>query len=172
MTRRAIVLGNSITLRNWVPRPVAADIIGTNLSWAEIDADVICCTETCLHMPDRPVYHTTEWASSGVWAMAWACEQDYDEIWLLAMEGTLADQMQRKSVVRDMAGGRTASLHWHEDWHWFALTHMRHWPRLRPVITGAQLRAFEAWTGWQRQDISEHAPPRVIESKVVADSLE
>ena len=172
MTHRAIVLGNSITLRNWQPRRVTADIIGTNLSWDEILPDVICCTQRSLLMPAVPIYHSTAWTSSGVWATAWACEQAYDEIWLVAMEGTLADQMQRRSVVRDLNGGRTASQHWLEDWSWFSLQYPGSWPRLRPVITRDQHRAFESWTGWTVKHVSEHEPPRVITSKVVADSLE
>ena len=171
MISRAIVLGNSITLRNWLPQPGAATIIATNLTWAVMDPDVICCTQRSLDMPDRPIYHTTEWTSSGVWAMAWAYQQGYDQIWLLSMEGTLVDQMQRRTVLPGRSGGKAMSQHWTQDLRWLMHTQPQIFSRLRPIVTAQNMRDFQAWSGWQRQEISDHAEQMHLD-EMTADPVE
>jgi hypothetical protein len=172
MIRRAIVVGNSITLRTWQQRPTQATVIATNRSWAWVDADVICATQPILPDQDCAIHTTTAWTSSGVWGTSWAVSQGFDEIWLLAMEGMLVDQMVKRSVISsDLSGNRGTSQHWTQDWRYFLLTQPRALNLLRPVITRQQHRDFADWSGWQQHDVQEHAPQLHID-QVVADTLE
>lgn len=171
--KTAIVTGNSITLRTWLPQPTTATVIGTNRSWALIDPDVICCTQRRLDMPACPIYHSTQWTSSGVWATAWALENHYDRIWLVAMEGLLADQMIRRSVVtQDTQGQRGSTQHWWQDWHWLLHTQPQVLNRVRPVITRDQHLAFRRATGWQQRVVADTETQLNLDSEMVADTLE